>query len=93
MERNPALFLNRRSAGLLREARESWAASLGARAEDLIFVSNATSGVNLVARSLVLAPGDEVLTTDLEYGACTPPGAEHAGRPEQACVSFVCLCR
>ncbi len=70
MERNPVLFLGRRSAGLLRHARERLAAYLGADADELVFVSNATTGVNIVAKSLHLKPGDEVLTTDLEYGAC-----------------------
>ena len=70
MERNPVLFLGRRSAALLREARSALAAYLGASADDLVFVSNATTGVNIVARSFDLKAGDEVLTTDLEYGAC-----------------------
>lgn len=70
IERNPVQFLGRRSAGLLRHARERLAAYLGAQADDLVFVANATTGVNIVARSLQLQPGDEVLTTDLEYGAC-----------------------
>lgn len=63
-------FLGRRSAGLLREARERLGAFLGARADELVFVPNATTGVNTVAQSLDLSAGDEVLTTDLEYGAC-----------------------
>lgn len=70
IERNPVLFLGRRSAGLLRAARERLGVFLGAPADELVFVPNATTGVNIVARSLRLAPGDEVLTTDLEYGAC-----------------------
>lgn len=70
MERNPVQFLGRRSAGLLRHARERLANYLGTDADDLVFVSNATTGVNIVAKSLQLKPGDEVLTTDLEYGAC-----------------------
>jgi isopenicillin-N epimerase len=70
LERNPVAFLGRRSALLLREARERLAAFVGARADDLVFVPNATTGVNIVARSLALQPGDEVLTTDQEYGAC-----------------------
>lgn len=70
MERNPVEFLGRRSAALLRAAREQLAAFIGARADDLVFVPNATTGVNIVAHSLPLGPGDEVLGTTLEYGAC-----------------------
>lgn len=70
MERNPVHFLGRRSAGLLRQSREALAGFVGAQADHLVYVPNATTGVNIVARSIELAPGDEVLTTDLEYGAC-----------------------
>jgi len=70
MERNPVQFLGRRSAALLRASREVLAAYLGARADDLVYVPNATTGVNIVAGSLDLRPGDEVLVNDLEYGAC-----------------------
>jgi isopenicillin-N epimerase len=70
MERNPVEFLGRRSAQLLAQARERLAGYLGADAADLVFVPNATTGVNIVARSLALSPGDEILSTDHEYGAC-----------------------
>jgi isopenicillin-N epimerase len=70
LERNPVEFLGRRSAGLLHGARERLATLMGAAAADLVFVPNATTGVNIVARSLRLQPGDEVLATDHEYGAC-----------------------
>ncbi|MFP5399293.1 MAG: aminotransferase class V-fold PLP-dependent enzyme, partial [Gammaproteobacteria bacterium] len=70
MERNPVEFLGRRSAALLREARERLGAAIGADADDLVFVPNSTTAVNIVARSLDLRPGDEVLATDHEYGAC-----------------------
>lgn len=70
LERNPVEFLGRRSAGLLRAAREALGEQFGAQADDLVFVPNATTAVNTVARSLHLQPGDEVLATDHEYGAC-----------------------
>ena len=70
LERQPVEFLSRRLEGLLAAAREELSGFLGARAEDFAFVQNATTGINVVARSIRLAPGDEVLATDLEYGAC-----------------------
>jgi selenocysteine lyase/cysteine desulfurase len=62
-------FLGRRLGGLLDEAREPLAAYVGTQANQIVFVENATFGVNIVARSLLLEPGDEVLATDHEYGA------------------------
>jgi len=70
LERNPVEFLGRRSAALLAQARAALAAFLGTRADNLVFVSNATTGVNTIAQSLRLDAGDEILATDHEYGAC-----------------------
>src|ERR1700747_2789127 len=70
LEREPVDFLARRLSSLVDGAREALADYLGCPAQDLAFVQNATTGVNLAARSLDLQPGDEVLATDLEYGAC-----------------------
>jgi isopenicillin-N epimerase len=50
-------------------ARACLAAFLGCDRDELVFVPNATTGLNIVARSLKLEPGDEVLTCDQEYGA------------------------
>jgi isopenicillin-N epimerase len=70
LEHEPVDLLDRRLPDLLGGARAALASYLGCSAHDLAFVTNATTGVNLAARSLDLRPGDEVLATDLEYGAC-----------------------
>lgn len=69
LEAEPVAFLGRELPGLLAEARGALAAYVGTSADNVVFVPNATHGVNIVARSLDLLPGDEVLGTDHEYGA------------------------
>jgi len=89
LERQPVEFLGRRFAVEMQRSREATAAYLGANADDLVFVPNATTGLNIVARSLPLGPGDEVLTGDHEYGAldstwrfvCAKRGARYVHRP------------
>jgi isopenicillin-N epimerase len=70
LEREPVEFLGlkRRFPELIGAARERLAHYVGADASDLILVPNATQGVNAIARSLDLQPGDEVVTTTHEYG-------------------------
>lgn len=69
LERQPVAFLGRRLDDLLATARADLAAYVGTHADNLVFVPNATIGLNTVARSLHLQAGDEILTTDHEYGA------------------------
>lgn len=72
LERQPVLFF-REAPQLLREARTALADYLGCHAKELVYVTNSTFGTNIGIHALRLQPGDEVLTTDHEYGAC-----EHA---------------
>lgn len=69
LERQPVAFLARRFPELMHDARVSLAGFLGTSAENLVYVPNATTAANLVARSIPLERGDEVVATDLEYGA------------------------
>jgi isopenicillin-N epimerase len=70
MERQPLQFLVRELETCLDTARESLAQFAGANADDLVFVPNATAGVNTVLRSLEFKPSDELLVTNQEYNAC-----------------------
>ena len=54
---------------LLRQVADSVGAFVGARGDDLVFVDNASTGINAVLRSLALKPGDEILVLDQAYGA------------------------
>ena len=66
---NPMDFFVRRLGEILTSARTSLAGFVGTSADNLLLVDNATSGMNIVAESFPLAAGDEVLTTDHDYGA------------------------
>lgn len=89
LERQPVDFLGRRAIELMAEARRSLAAYLGCEPNDVVYFPNPTTAINMVARSLDLQPGDEVLATDHEYGAmdrtwrfiCGKTGTSYVQRP------------
>ncbi len=96
LERQPVAFLGRRVTGLLAESRAALAAYLSAADDEVVYFPNPTTALNVVARNLArpecpvrLRPGDEVLTTDHEYGAldrtwryiCGQTGARYLQTP------------
>jgi isopenicillin-N epimerase len=84
LERQPVEFLGRKLTENMRGPREKLAAELGTSADNVVGLTNATLGLNIVAQSLDLKPGDQILTTDHEYSAlektwayvCRKTGAE-----------------
>lgn len=100
IERQPAQFQLRELADVdgrgeparphMRVAAEGVAVHLGCRADDLVFVDNATTGVNAVLRSYPFAAGDEILVTSLGYGAVTAT-AGYVARERGCTVSTVAL--
>lgn len=69
LESNPMKFLMSEQEYLLEEAAVKLGQFLGCKGKDLVFVDNATFGMNIVANSFPLSAGDEVLLTNHEYGA------------------------
>jgi isopenicillin-N epimerase len=69
LERQPVEFLGRRFNDLMYSARAVLADYVGTQPENVVYTQNVTIALNIVARSLKLGPGDEVLSTDHEYGA------------------------
>jgi isopenicillin-N epimerase len=69
IDSQPMDFFVRELEPAWRAARDSLARFVGTAANNLIFVENATVGMNIVADSFPLQAGDEVLLTDHEYGA------------------------
>jgi len=80
IERQPARFLLRELSSTLvgrattrvprlRQAAAVVAEFVGARGADLVFVDNATAGMNAALRSVDLRPGDEIVVADHAYGA------------------------
>ncbi|MBM3412992.1 MAG: aminotransferase class V-fold PLP-dependent enzyme [Bacteroidetes bacterium] len=70
LEQEPVQFITETGPQYLITSREALSAYINVDADDLVYVVNPSHAVNIVAKSLVLQPGDEVLTTSLEYGAC-----------------------
>jgi isopenicillin-N epimerase len=70
MEQEPVQFFEELMPELLLKSRKALGAFLSCSADDLAFVSNATSGVNTILRSLQFEQGDEILVPNHAYQAC-----------------------
>ena len=70
LEQEPVQFIVQNGLEYLTTSRKALAAYLQADSDDLVYVINPSHAVNIVAKSLSLKPGDEILTSSWEYGAC-----------------------
>lgn len=70
LEKNPVQFIVKIGPELLNESRKQLAEFIDCDFKDFVFVQNPSYAVNAIVKSLKFERGDEVLTTDLEYGAC-----------------------
>ena len=80
MESNTSRFFEQELPELFETAREALGLFLGAPAQDLVFVDNATTGVSTVLANLDLTDGDRILVTDHGYNACSNAARYFANR-------------
>jgi len=89
LESKPVEFLGRRIGPLMAEAREKLGSYVNCAPEDIVYFPNPTTAINMVVRNLGLKPGDEILTTNHEYGAmdrtwryiCEKSGSKYIQQP------------
>lgn len=86
LEQEPVQFITVNGSKYLQQSREALGAYIHCNADDLVFVTNPSYAVNIIAKSLKLQPGDEVLTTNIEYGACDKTWAYYC---EKAGATYV----
>jgi isopenicillin-N epimerase len=69
LEKEPVQFIQKKSAAYLKSSKNALAKYIGCQSQDFFFTPNPTFAINMIMRSLVLQKGDEILTTNHEYGA------------------------
>jgi isopenicillin-N epimerase len=86
LEKEPVQFITVDGLAYLQASRHALGTYLHADADDLVFVTNPSYAVNIVANSMRFNPGDEILTTNLEYGACDKAWQYHCDKQGAAYV-------
>lgn len=89
LEAEPVQFFVKTGPELIDISKQALADYVSCDKNDLVYVTNPTTGLNMVIRSLELNPEDEILTTNHEYGAldrtwnyyCKKTGAKYIRQP------------
>ncbi len=69
LEREPVQFITVNGISYIKKSREALADYCNCEADEIVYVPNPTFAINIVAKNLQLNEGDEILSTNLEYGA------------------------
>jgi isopenicillin-N epimerase len=80
LELEPAQFINVNGPRYLEQSRQALAAYIHCDANDIVYTTNPSYGMNIIAKSFPLNSGDEILGTDLEYGACDRTWKYYCGK-------------
>jgi isopenicillin-N epimerase len=70
LESEPVQYIAFEGVKYLQKSREALAQYIHCDADDLVLITNPSYAVNMIAKSFPLQAGDEILTTNIEYGAC-----------------------
>lgn len=70
LEEEPTLFINELGPHYIKKSRIALGKYLNCSADDVVYVTSPSYAVNLIAKSIQIKSGDEILTTNLEYGPC-----------------------
>ncbi len=89
LEKEPVQFIAVNGPQNLKTSREALAGYINCVADDLVYVTNPSYAINIIAKSFNLNAGDEILSTNLEYGAldrtwryyCKKAGAKYIKQP------------
>lgn len=69
LEKNTFNFFVKQGPVLLEKSREALGSFIGCDKDDVVFTMNPSYALNIVIKDFGLKEGDEILATDLEYGA------------------------
>lgn len=82
LEQEPVQFITVNGPKYLEASRKALGAYLNCNGDDVVYVTNPSYAVNIIAKSLKLQPSDEILTTNLEYGACDKTWSYYCNKAE-----------
>ena len=68
IENQPVSFVEEKAVNLLDWSRQELASFIHCHKDDVVYFPNPTTAMNMVIKSLDLKPGDEILSSNHEYG-------------------------